>query len=612
MTPEQELELLRRYEPELRFTRGETFFPMDVEPYVNASSLWVKPQDQMATCLIPQGQVNLDKLSWVQTEMPNATYFLRFIEPLDLINLLTFLKQHRLELDPQKIFRANTGRLARVGYVSRFADLLFSLSLLLRGRVPGDTSAAAALEYEKILKKSERYSYHGRIIQQGDWMVLQYWYFYAFNNWRSGYYGVNDHEADWELVNLYLYTDESGQMNPEWVACSMHDAFGDDLRRRWDDPELIRVGEHVVVYVGAGSHACYFSPGEYLAELELPFFAPLSRLVHRIQNLWGKLTGLVGDNRAVPPTKGGLFRVPFVDFARGDGLSLGPGGDKSWDIPRLLTPTPGWITQYHGLWGLFAQDPVAGEDAPAGPMYNRDGSLRQSWYDPVGFVGLDKQPPASKLVNYIEWEQQHIQDAQVALRQAIAEKSQQLARFGVLNNAIKQGYQYSDKDHTTQKAIQSLSTELDQMRQNLVVNEKRLEALGLYRTRLQEGEREPVRQHILRPHQPASSNELRTNRLGEFWAAISLGLLMIAFVILVLFFRPHLLLGLVAVITAFAFIESGFRRRIPQVINRLSIVLAVVSALVLVYDFFWPLVIVLVVLAGLYVMWENVRELVHF
>jgi hypothetical protein len=26
--------------------------------------------------------------------------------------------------------------------------------------------------------------------------VLQYWYFYAFNDWRSTYFGVNDHEAD--------------------------------------------------------------------------------------------------------------------------------------------------------------------------------------------------------------------------------------------------------------------------------------------------------------------------------------------------------------------------------------------------------------------------------
>ena len=35
-----------------------------------------------------------------------------------------------------------------------------------------------------------------------------------------------------------------------------------------------------------------------------------------------------------------------------------------------------WVSQYRGLWGLFARDPISGENAPAGPMYNRDGSPR--------------------------------------------------------------------------------------------------------------------------------------------------------------------------------------------------------------------------------------------
>ncbi len=284
MTPEQEKLLLNRFEPVLRFTRGETFFPMDVEPYVRASSLWMQNPGAEPFCLVSQEQLTLDNLASQRMDGFSATYFLRFIEPLDVVNLITFLRERSKNLDPQDIFRINFGRLARVGYSSRFADLLFSLSLLLRGRVPGDTSAAAALEYRKILRKGEGYRYHGRVIQQGDWTILQYWYFYAFNNWRSGYFGVNDHEADWELVNIYLYQDQAGEYHPEWVAFSMHDYAGDDLRRRWDDPELTLVGEHVVVFAGAGSHACYYAAGEYLAELEFPFLFPLARVIRRDQS----------------------------------------------------------------------------------------------------------------------------------------------------------------------------------------------------------------------------------------------------------------------------------------------------------------------------------------
>jgi hypothetical protein len=611
MTPDQEIELLKRFEPELRFTKGETFFPMDVEPYVRSSSLWMQRKGMEAVCLIPQGEVSLDNLAQPRMDGNETIYFLRFIEPLDVVNLITFLSQRRLNIDPQNIFRLNTGRLARVGYSSRFADLIFSLSLLLRGRVPGDTSAAAALEYEKIIKAAESFQYHGRVLQQGDWIVLQYWFFYAFNNWRSGYFGVNDHEADWELVNIYLYQDESNQLIPEWVAYSMHDYTGDDLRRRWDDPEVIKVGEHVVVYVGAGSHACYYAPGEYLAELELPFMAPVARFTRRFRDLWRKITGLIGEESLHETSPTSIFRVPFVDFARGDGASIGPGGDKHWGTPRLLSPTPGWVAQYRGLWGLYAQDPVAGEDAPAGPMYNRDGSIRQSWYDPVGFVGLDKQPPPNKLLEYTQAQLHTLIDEQKVLEQSIQEKSQKLSELGVLRNAIQQRSQYCSLDQNTQLLTHNLSEELADLRQRSAMNEKRLDALRQYRTRLKNGEREPARLHIARPHQPASSGELRSSRLAEFWAAISIGLLMITFVVLVLFFRQHIVLGLVALISAFAFIESGFKRQLPQVFNSVAIGLAVVSALLIIFHFFWPLVIVVVVIAGFYVIWENLRELVH-
>ena len=196
------------------------------------------------------------------------------------------------------------------------------------------------------MKDDERYQYNGRVLKQGDWTVLQYWIFYSFNNWRSGYFGVNDHEADWELVSIYLYQDENNELVPEWVAYSMHDYTGDDLRRRWDDPEVIKVGEHVVVYVGAGSHACYYAPGEYLAELELPFMAPVARFTRRFRDLWRKITGLIGEDTLEDPNPTSIFRVPFVDFARGDGISIGPGGDKHWETPRNLSPTPGWVSQY--------------------------------------------------------------------------------------------------------------------------------------------------------------------------------------------------------------------------------------------------------------------------
>src|SRR5258705_12638947 len=87
--------------------------------------------------------------------------------------------------------------------------------------------------------------------------------------------------------------------------------------------------------------------------------------------------------------------VPFVDYARGDGRVVGPGGDVEW-TPTVVSDEDGWIDRYRGLWGLDTGDRFAGERAPAGPKYTRTGTVRQSWHDPLGFAGLGKVAPAEQ------------------------------------------------------------------------------------------------------------------------------------------------------------------------------------------------------------------------
>ena len=55
--------------------------------------------------------------------------------------------------------------------------------------------------------------------------------------------------------------------------------------------------------------------------------------------------------------------------------------------PVLLDESQQWAFEYSGLWGVSIQDPFEGEEAPAGPVFNRDGSVRGSWFDPLGFSG---------------------------------------------------------------------------------------------------------------------------------------------------------------------------------------------------------------------------------
>ena len=92
------------------------------------------------------------------------------------------LRQRKGEGDHAGEFHKGTGRLARVGYTSRLIDAMFSVSLLARGCVPGDAATAAALVYKQLLEHGHQHLYHGRVVEESGWIVLQYWFFYLYNN----------------------------------------------------------------------------------------------------------------------------------------------------------------------------------------------------------------------------------------------------------------------------------------------------------------------------------------------------------------------------------------------------------------------------------------------
>jgi hypothetical protein len=606
--------LLQRFEPVIRSTSGDKFYPMDVEPYVRACSLWVQRPGEEAVCVVPGGKLSLDRLAQQPMDEAGAVHFLKFTDAGDLGldarggRLRLFRKRAMDRKESRRAFRAGRGRLARVGYFSRFVDALYSITLLARGRVPGESAAAASVAYERIMAEQERYRYHGRVLRQDGWIVLQYWLFYPFNDWRSGFFGANDHEADWEKIFIYL-SESEGEINPEWVAYAAHNYTGDNLRRRWDDPEVEKVGEHPVIYVGAGSHASYYAPGEYLTELTLPLPSPLARVTGTIRTFWKTRLGqYVGNGEEEGGS--GYFSIPFVDYARGDGLSVGEGGDRSWDEPGLISdPTPAWVSGYRGLWGLYARDPFEGEDAPAGPMYNRDKSVSRAWYDPIGWAGLDKVAPPTETLEAILEQRADIISRCDALRDEIDDKSRQLKKLGTELAAMRDRSHLDAPYQEGTRRAAELSGELDRLRGKLATDEAVSESLAEYAARLRAGERDQARAHISRAHRPASEDELRVSRVAEAWAAISVSLMLISFVGIAMFEREHLISMLVFSIAFFAFVEAGFRGRLVNLVSSANIGLAVVATLVIIYEFFWQLVVAAVLVLGLYVLWDNLREI---
>lgn len=597
-----DLALLRRFEPVLYFNLGEQFYPMDVDRFLADSGLYVRRPDMEAEEIVPRGQLDAASLSYVpQADVPGVVAFLSAAEPLTAVQVRTFRKNSTL-----KEFHEGPGRLVRVGLLARFVDLLFSLSLLLRGKAPGGLAAGAALQYQKLQMQDERYTYYGRVVRDHGYIALQYWYFYVFNDWRSSFHGVNDHEGDWEMVTVYAAQNAQGAIKPCWLACSAHDSDGDDLRRRWDDPGLERIGEHPVIYVGAGSHANYFFRGEYMPAVVVPYTQRFARLFVGLRRLWARLGQ--GDEPSEQEAEG--FRIPFVDYARGDGMRLGPLQHREWDV-RLLqatdsAPAPAWVAGYPGLWGLYSGDPL-GENAPPGPRYERNGLQRKRWFDPVGWSGLDKVPPPAATAAVLAEQQRRLSSEAEALNLQIEEQASLVSGLELEAEATRGMSAETQHNIALQKRLLTGRAALEQSKATRAANEIAQERCRMLAAQVAAGDFGDPRAHLRHPSLPTSPTLLRLGKLASAWSAVSVGVLLLGFAALALF-TNYLGPGIVALLGVYSFFEAIFHRDIQTWIARLVVALAVVTTLVLLLQFLQPVVLGIVILVGLFIIVDNVRE----
>ena len=275
------------------------------------------------------------------------------------------------------------------------------------------------LEYSKILETDQQPVYYGRVVYEMDhqnnrWTILQYHFFYAFNDWRLAANGMNHHEGDWEKVAVYLKND-----SPYAVLFSQHGAGNIE---KWETvikavDKLGNVSTHPVVYVALGSHANYSKP-EAIRSPSMYQQGKLQRLLFWTDGLIHYLFLLFNPNqkaRQIALKEIAAKRTNFLaedafiymrdeadhyvvslpmELASGDGFRLGFQGDnlregvvksssylkramsdrkttrpkiKEWRR-ELLDPEPDWV-QYKGLWGVksFLKD----ESGPPGPKWDR-------------------------------------------------------------------------------------------------------------------------------------------------------------------------------------------------------------------------------------------------
>jgi hypothetical protein len=382
-------DLHEKYVPILRYAKGEHFFPMRVEDMLKYSSLHLKDQ---STPLVPIGQVTPEHLV---KHAHSPEVFLRSVDagPLTGSEVVQEWGQAAIELVyrwAQETASSWTEELARRAYSwfspkTKGATQLFWWNDLIIPLLKGTLESASPEELPRLIlplqtrdtavvrfqSHKPAYTYYYRQVRDGNYLCLQYWLFYSFNDWGRSFKGMNDHEGDWENMMLFFRLDRQSrpQEPPAYVIYVGHHSR---MTKPWNHHEVEKVGTHPVGYVAAGSHATYPEAKPY----------PLMELYN------------------------------LIDYATGDGVTI---DHDDW-VHRIPLDDVPWLPAYRGSWGTRfwlplekthqllklaslasaagaliarAKTPeieLPGVSAPHGPMIGDTGQQRPQWAGPVAWA----------------------------------------------------------------------------------------------------------------------------------------------------------------------------------------------------------------------------------
>jgi hypothetical protein len=339
---------------------------------------------------------------------------------------------------------------------------------------------------------------------------------------------------------------------------------GDDLRRRVDDPDLQLIDRtHPVVHAGAGSHSGAYLPGDYIVTTAPPALEKLTRW-------WRRVTRVIAPGRRPQQERSGIG-LPFIDYRRGDGPSVGPGTEQPWTPVVIDDETP-WVRDYRGLWGYDTRDPFGGERAPAGPRYERNGSIRQAWDRPVAWAGLDKVPPTP--IHEVSALKQRADEVEAELDTAQLRLADELSRLR------------SRHEGTRALAADGAPAGAGYVAAQSAVDATRDEIAGLLAERQAVSKAlvsplppEPVHAHLRHRPLPDQDTERPAHWTLRLWAAISVSVLLLAMAWLILYQTPSALLaGAIVIIVAIAGIEATFRGRLLPFLASLILILLILAA----------------------------------
>ena len=135
-----------------------------------------------------------------------------------------------------------------------------------------------------------------------------------------------------------------------------------------------------------------------------------------------------------------------------------------------------------------------------------------------------------------------------------------------------------------------------------------VEALELELERVEHGDIGSPTAHLRHAMHPMPSEATRYGRLVEVWSAVSISVLLLAEVFMLLTGIVPWYWAFLIGVSGYFVVEAAFRRRLMQVLLRLTLVLAVVSLAIVAVTYATYLVIAAIAGLALIVLADNVRE----
>ena len=123
------------------------------------------------------------------------------------------------------------------------------------------------------------------------------------------------------------------------------------------------------------------------------------------------------------------------------------------------------------------------------------------------------------------------------------------------------------------------------------------------------GVRDDPRGHLHHASEPEPPSHVRRRALGEAWAALSVGLLIVLLAVVVWLRILPAVVAIPVVLGGYLAIEAFFDRSIGILLLRIAMFLAVISAIILVVTFIREIVLLGLVLLGLLLIADNLGEL---